>query len=436
MRIKSFILGAFLVLAGCGGEKSSTGNNHANNVNNTNNANYTVLKSDQPREENPDIGTDELAALTDGIRQFHFDVYGELAARDEGNIIYSPWSIDLAMAMTWAGARNNTETEMAGVLHFPADQDQVHAGFNWLSRRIDGLGAGMDPLAFSLTSANAIWGQENYGFEPDFLDTLAIHYGAGLNLLDFAADPEAARAVINAWVAGRTAGKITELLQAGALDELTRMVLVNTLYFKAKWLHEFAPDATSEQTFHTLSGADVTADFMTMDASSIPYAEGTGWRAAELPFLGEQVSMLLVMPDAGTFSAFEAAFDGTQLHAILQALHIEPALYLMLPKFDFRYHLSLKPVLEALGMTTAFRMGQADFTGMHTPLELYISDVVHEAFIAIDEAGCEAGAATAVIMSGFGEIVEFKIDSPFLFFIRDRETGVILFAGRVTNPAL
>jgi len=420
------------------GSSDNNGNNtnNVNNVNNANNQNYTLLKSDLPRDETPDITEGELAGLVDGMLQFHFELYAELAARDGGNIIYSPWSIDVALAMTWAGARNATETEMAGVLHFPMDQDLVHAGFNSLERHVNGLGGGADPLAFKLTSANSIWGQVDYGFEAAFLDTLAVNYGAGLYLLDFESDPEAARVIINAWVASRTNDKITELLQQGTLDELTRLVLVNTLYFKAKWLYEFAPEATSAQTFHTLAGTDVTVDFMTMDATGVPYFEGAGYRAAELPFVGDETSMIVIMPDAGTFSTFEAAFDGAQLDSLAQNLALEPGLYLMLPKFDFRYNLSLKPVLEALGLSEAFEMGIADFTGMHTPLELYISDVIHEAFIGIDEAGCEAGAATAVIMSGFGEVVEFKLDSPFLFFIRDRETGVILFSGRVTDPSL
>ncbi|MBU1243082.1 serpin family protein [Myxococcota bacterium] len=433
-------LSTLVLLAGCDVGSSSNNNtnnvNNVNNINNVNNENYTLLKSDLPREEAPDIEAGELASLVDGMLQFHFDLYAELAARDGGNIIYSPWSIDVALAMTWAGARNATETEIAGVLNFPMDQSLVHAGFNSLESRINGLGAGGDPLAFQLTSANSLWGQENYGFETAFLDTLAVNYGAGLYLLDFAADPEAARVIINAWVAAKTNDKITELLQQGTLDAMTRLVLVNTLYFKAKWLYEFAPDATSAQTFHNLAGSDVTVDFMTMDASGIPYYEGTGYRAAEMPFVGDETSMIVVMPDAGTFSTFEAAFDGALLDGIVQNLALEPYLFLEMPKFDFRYNLSLKSTLEALGMTESFQMGTADFTGMHNPLELYISDVIHEAFIGIDEAGCEAGAATAVIMSGFGEIVEFKLDNPFLFFIRDNETGVILFAGRVTDPSL
>ena len=407
--------------------------NNVNNANNVNNQDFTVLKSGEARDEDPQIPNQDLETLLQGMTTFHFDVYGQLAVRDTGNIIYSPWSITTALAMTWAGAANDTEAEMADVLYFPMDQALVHTGMNFLDLHLNTPATGN--LPFTLNSVNSIWGQKDYEFKAAFLDTLAIHYGAGLNLLDFVTDAEGARAVINAWVASQTADRITELLTQGTLDSLTRLVLVNALYFKAKWQSEFAPDATAPGNFTKLDQTQVVVDMMSQDGTSLPYYEGTGYRAVEMPYVGDRASMLVIMPDAGTFSAFEAALDGAQLDSIIDNLAVEPHLFLTLPKFDFRFNLSLKPVLEALGMEDAFTLGVADFTGMREPLELYISDVVHEAFIGIDEAGTEAGAATAVIMSGYGETVVFTVDQPFLFFIRDRETGLILFAGRVTDPS-
>ncbi|MBU1537052.1 serpin family protein [Myxococcota bacterium] len=432
---------ALFSLLGCdvGDDKANNANNvnntnNANNVNNTNNTNYTELKSDLARDEDPAVDPGDYEDIIAGINQFHFDCYGELAGLDDGNIIYSPWSITTALAMTWAGAANNTETEMASVMHFPASQSTLHGGLNQLDLYLESLGTG-DPLAFTLSSTNSIWGQEGYSFEQAFLDVLALNYGAGLNLLDFATDPEAGRLIINDWVSQKTAGRIDELLAQGTLDSLTRMVLVNTLYFKAKWMSQFAPDATGPATFHTIGGSDVTVDFMTQDGSALPYYEGTGYKAVELPYVGDDTSMVVIMPDAGTFSTFEASLDAATLGTIVDSLEITPTLFLTMPKFNFSYGKSLKPILESLGMNDAFVMGTADFTNMHQPLELYISDVIHEAFIGIDEAGTEAGAATAVIMSGFGDVIDFTVDSPFLFFIRDNETGVILFAGRVTDPS-
>lgn len=384
---------------------------------------------------------EDVAVAAAGNRAFAVDAYLELLEANHGNLVFSPASIRLALAMTWAGAAGPTAEQMASALHLDLPADRMHAALNTIdallgSRNRD-EGSGPDDVERKvvLTISNALWGQAGLAFLADFLDTLAINYGAGMRLVDYADDAEAARVVINDWVADQTNDRIADLIPIGVLNALTRLVLTNAVYLDATWQQTFEADATADAPFTTLDGSQVTVEMMHQE-SMLPYASGDGWQAVELPYVGGELAMLVIVPDEGWFDEAEGA-----LHEGLMddtAAHLEPVLVsLGLPKWEFRTKASLVGLLNALGMTDAFG-DDADFSAMTTEEELFISDVIHEAFIKVDEEGTEAAAATAVVMEARSappsDSVELIVDRPFLFSLYDRETGTILFMGRVADP--
>jgi serpin B len=381
-------------------------------------------------------GSDE-ALLVEGNSAFAFDLYQALRGR-EGNLFYSPYSISLALAMTYAGARNETAQQMADTLHFLLEQDKLHPTFNWLAAELASRGegaAGKDEKGFRLNIVDAIWGQEGYEFLSDFLDVLADNYGAGLRTLDFIAEPEESRVTINDWVSNQTEGRIEDLIPPGVIDELTRLVLTNTIYFNAAWKHPFYGDMTADGPFYLLDGGQVTVPMMHL-GRSFGYARGSGYQAVELLYDGDELSMVILLPASGKFAAFEQALQTQKVSDIIDGLQSK-LVDLTMPKFEFHSQFSLGDTLAGMGMTDAFSPGDADFSGMTGDRDLFISSVVHKAFISVDEAGTEAAAATAVIPAGdgFERPTEVTVDRPFIFLIRDIETGAILFVGRVLDPA-
>lgn len=395
-----------------------------------------VIQSEKPRITSPQVNESDLTTLAGGNSAFAFDLYQALKEED-GNLFYSPYSISLALAMTYAGARGETEQQMADTLHFILSQDRLHPAFNSLDIELGqrGEGAeGKDGEGFRLNIVNAIWGQEGYEFLSEFLDVLAENYGAGLRPLDFAGAPEESRITINDWVSDQTEGRIEDLIPQGLINALTRLVLTNAIYFNAAWQYPFEEDATGDGTFHVLGGGEVTVPMM-RQTESFSYAEGDGYQAVELPYDGRELSMVILLPEAGQFNDFEDSLDVRQVEAIVKDLE-SGRVALTMPKFEFESSFGLKESLAAMGMPVAFS-GGADFSGMTGNRDLFIADVVHKAFVSVDEAGTEAAAATAVIMQLTAmpeEPVEVTIDRPFIFLIRDIETGAILFVGRVANP--
>lgn len=396
-------------------------------------------RSEKPRVISPNVAAPDLEDLVGGNSKFAFDLYRYLRqGKGDDNLFYSPYSISLALAMTYAGARGETERQMAETLHFTLPQERLHPTFNSLDLELASRGEGAegkDGEGFRLNIANAIWGQEGYEFLPEFLDTLAENYGAGLRLLDFAGDAEAARITINDWVSEQTEGRIEDLLPQGVIDALTRLVLTNAIYFNAAWANPFEEAITADGTFHLLDGGEATASMM-RQTESFGYTEGEGYQAAELPYDGRELSMVILLPEAGEFEPFDDSLDAGRVNGILKDLAYRQVA-LTMPKFEFESDLSLAETLAAMGMPDAFT-GAADFSGMTSARDLFISNVIHKAFVSVDEAGTEAAAATAVIMKGLSaaveEPVEVTVDHPFIFLIRDIETGTILFVGRVTNP--
>jgi serpin B len=394
-------------------------------------------RSDRERVAAPDVPASDQATLVEGNSAFAFDLYRLLREEEEGNLFYSPYSISLALAMTYAGARGETEREMADALHYALPQDRLHPAFNWLDLELGrrGEGAqGKDGEGFQLNIANTLWGQEGYAFRPEFLDALAVNYGAGMQLVDFAGDPEAARLAINDWVSDQTEEQIEDLIPADVIDELTRLVLTNAIYFNAAWAEPFEENRTQDVAFTLLDGRQITVPMMHHTAS-YGYAEGEGYRAIELPYDGGELSMVILLPNEGTFDAFESSLDAESAGAILNDLTYQEVA-LAMPKFEVESDFSLAEALTELGMPIAFST-DADFSGIDGTRGLCIGNVVHKSFITVDEAGTEAAAATAVVMkltSAGMEPVTVTVDHPFIFLIRDVETDAILFVGRVIDP--
>jgi len=429
-RLTAAALAALLALtaAACGGDDGGT-------------VSGGLVASELERAA-PTASVADVAAVAAGNNAFAAAAYALLAAQEQGNLVYSPASIRLALAMTYAGAKGQTAAEMAEVLRFDLQGEALHAAFNALDQALASrnrveptLDDGVERKV-QLSIANALWGQQGFTFVPEFLDILAADYGAGMRIVDFVEATEAARRAINDWVAGETNDRITDLIPEGVLSEMTRLVLTNAVYLDATWSSIFEKDATYDAPFFLLDGSEVTVPTMHQQ-SFFPYAAGDGWQAVELPYVGEELAMLFLVPDAGRFAAVEGMLAGGLLDEVVGGLE-GAEVSLALPKFEFRFKSSVADLLKALGMPTAFDPDAADFSGMSAEAALFISDVIHEAFIKVDEEGTEAAAATAVIMdltAAPGEIIPLAVDRPFLFSLYDRETGEILFLGRVLNPA-
>jgi serpin B len=400
-------------------------------------ANVGVLAQDDP-----------MAELVDGNTTFALDLYGTLRQGSDGNLLVSPYSISQALAMTYAGAGGETVTQMANTLHFTLDQSALPGAFQALNGSLVARGtAAADPErgepARALNIANGLWGEQTFPFNPEFSAQLAAYYGAGLQTADFLNNPVGARKEINGWIAQQTEHRIQDILPDGAITPETRLVLANAIYFYGGWAHTFDASATADGDFFLLDGASTRVPFMSQQ-ESFSYAAGDGFQAIELPYAGSQLAFTVILPDAGQFAAIEDRLDSTMLDAAIGQM-ADRLVVLYLPKFEFEYAASLVDPLAALGMHDAFDPNVADFSGMlggPAAEPLVISDVLHKAFISVDEEGTEAAAATAVIMApGAGappeeEPLEVRIDRPFLFAIRDPQTGAILFLGRVMNPSV
>lgn len=384
-----------------------------------------------------DVDPALAAVAADAINAFGADLHRQLAAADPAaNLVFSPASILLALAMTRAGAVGVTATEMDEVLHL-AGTGEISAACNALDAALDRVSgpvetaAGKDEVALQI--ANSLWPQSGFDFEQAFLDVLASEFDAGLYVVDYRTDPDVARAAINGWVDEQTAGRIPELLGANTLTPATRLTLVNAVYLKAPWQRAFEDSATSTSPFTTADGSTVDVEMMHA-TRHYGYATGAGWQAVQLPYAGDRLAMLLVLPDADA-----ASLEASGVSWPATGELTDQKIRLGLPKWDIKTSASLGDVLGALGMPTAFT-DDADFTGMTTEEPLYIGAVIHQANITVDEAGTEAAAATAVVMEAGAApnpdqppVVVF--DRPFLFAVRDTQTGAILFQGRVADPS-
>jgi serpin B len=371
------------------------------------------------------------------VNGFGSDLLASYLGARKGNVVVSPWSIANALAMARAGGLGDTASEMDHVLHI-ADPSGIDAAMNAVGLALAGANGTFPSSTGSgvveMTTADRAFVQKDMTVEPAYLDSLARYYGAGVGLVDYTKATEAARQAINDWVSGETHARIPELLAEGALDGMTRLVLVNAVYLKADWKQPFEASATTDALFHA-PGGDVTARFMHQQ-TQYRLSRGDGWVAVTLPYVGDKLVMTIVLPDDGRFDAIAAdLFD-----ILAAAPGSQPTtVNLALPKFDIAFLSSLKEHLVALGMVRAFDANAADFSGMTDAEDLYVSDVVHGANLTVDEQGTVAAAATAAIMAGTSaprDVEHVTVDRPFLFGLQDVATGTVLFAGQVTNPTV
>jgi serine protease inhibitor len=417
-------VGAFPLVTGSGAQRGGAGA-----------ASGLVMSPTARRAADP-------AALQHGARvaqSFGTDLFRSIAA-DDGNVVCSPYSVAVALAMTRNGARGSTAEEMDRVLH-AASADELNAGLNALTRHVESLAHDRarpdgSNAAVTLDSANSLWGQQGMRWEQPFLDALAQSYGTGLRPVDYGRDVEIARRAINEWTSDQTHARIRELLVPGILDSDTRLVLVNAIYLKAPWATPFSKGMTQDASFTCADGWTVRAPMMRLDSHTrVAYTSGAGWRAVDLPYDGGGLAMAVVVPDAGRLEDVVRGFDGDLWRGLLTGLQ-PTSVALRMPRWTFRTHARLDDLLAKLGMPTAFTPA-ADFTALTHDDHLWIGAVVHEAFVAVGEEGTEAAAATAVgaiAMSGVMTTVTLTVDRPFLFVLHDTETGTPLFIGRVSDP--
>ncbi len=381
----------------------------------------------------PALVTEEMNSVVEANNKFALDLYLEYKS-EEGNIFFSPYSISTALAMTYEGAKGQTAEEMQSVFYFPKDDTIRRSGYANLYNEIN-----KKDKKYKLHTANALWAQKDYPFLEEYFKIVEEYYKGKVTNLDFEKDPESARATINNWVEDQTNNKIKNLIPSGLLNTLTRLVLTNAIYFKGEWVKQFNKDETQEQNFRVSPDDIVKVQMMqrTDDKSIFNYSENNKLQILEMPYSGEELSMLILLPKDDDLKGLENSLTVKQLSKWRKDLK-EQRVNIFLPRFKFETKYFLADTLKEMGMPTAFSPA-ADFSGMTGKKDLFISQVIHQAFVEVNEEGTEAAAATAVIMekglSVSHRMSVFKADHPFIFLIQEKATGNILFFGRVTNPS-
>jgi ankyrin repeat protein/serine protease inhibitor len=375
----------------------------------------------------------DARTFVQGNSAFACDLYRQLATA-EGNLFLSPHSISVALAMAYAGARGTTEAQMAKTLRFSLDQERLHAAFRDLQKRLDEVQASGE---VTLHVANSLWPHQKYPFLDAYLALLKEQYGVSITPVDYENALEAARIMINEWVEQNTQDKIRNVIPAGMLDTLARLVLVNTIYFKGTWEHQFDPAKTKDEPFHVTPEKTIQVPMMAQ-SEYMRYGETENLQVLELPYVGEDLSMLVLLPKKiDGLAGLEASLSMENLDLWRQSL-TGFRVHAYLPKFQMTAAFLLSDVLKTMGMVNAFTWPGADFAGMDGSKMLYISEVIHKAFVNVDEEGTEAAAATVVLVrfGGAGPVEPtFRADHPFLFLIQENRTGSILFLGRVVDPS-
>jgi serpin B len=374
----------------------------------------------------------DVSAVVEGNTQFAFDLYAKLREGSTDNLFFSPCSISTALAMTYAGAREETEKEMARVLHFTVPQDRLSLIFASLM-----AGLQNDTKGVQFCVANHLWGQQGYDFLPEFLRITREDYGAELALLDFVRAPEEARTTINDWVEKQTERRIRDVVPPGVLNELTRLVLTNAVYFKGTWTTQFDKGFTRECPFRGLPTKTSSA-LMMYQTGFFKHGTTRDVQILEMPYLGDECSMLIVLPKSlNGLDNLETQFNAANFGKWLSVLR-KREVRVYLPRFTITSDFRMKDVLVSMGMPAAFTKNVANFSGMDGTRRLFISAVFHKAFVNVNEEGTEAAAATVAVSEDLDmdspSPVEFMADHPFVFLIRNSKTGAILFVGRVVNP--
>ncbi len=383
----------------------------------------------------PTIITNASASqnLSDAMNSFALEAYSKLK-QDDGNLFFSPFSISTALAMAAEGARGDTRTEMDRVLGLSGNTTTTRSAF---ATMMNGLNAPNGNYA--LSAANSLWTQAGYPIKSEFTTALTEYYSAEARSVDFVKDTEGSRMAINDWTAAKTNQKILNLIPQGMIDQATRSVLVNAIYFKGSWAQKFNASYTRDSPFYVNAQQNVTVHMMHIESTTnASYYSDDELRALELDYAGGDLSMLLLLPNQyDGLAGLESSLTVDRIGQIREKMY-STELPVWLPKFNMTKEKELSDTLKEMGMVQAFS-DNADFSGITDADNLCISKVVHKAYIGVDEEGTEAAAATAVIMRLTAVLneppkPEFKADHPFIFFIVDKRAGTILFMGRVTDP--
>jgi serpin B len=369
----------------------------------------------------------EQRALVAGNTQFALDLY-RILHQEGGNLFFSPYSISMALAMVYTGSHGKTEEQMASALHFEFAPYDLPPVFGALHSELVRRGN----RNFQLHLANSFWWQEGYALRQVYLNILRKRLGATVESLDFSTTPEKSRATINDWVSRQSNGKIEELLPQGSITLLTRLVLANAIYFRATWEERFNADFTSNSSFNLLDGGQVTIPMMEQ-ITPFAYTATGGVQAVELPYIGEQFSMVVLLPARGQFEDFASSLTADRVISILEHLSTK-MVQVYMPRFEFRSSFELADTLGKLGMKDAFILGQADFSGMTKSRDLFLDDVYHQSIVSVDENGTYAAAGTAAAMP-MPIVPTVRLNRPFIFLIRDIKTNTILFIGQVLDPS-
>jgi len=390
---------------------------------------YPPTKPPQANDEGSTAqGVREVVRANNG---FAFKLYSELIKTEEGNIFYSPYSIFSALAMTYEGARGETAEEMKDVFNFP-EIDVLRPNFAAIYNSINEMSK-----EWELRSGNALWLQKDYAFLEEYLNNVEEYYGGKAEVLDFIENAEESRKTINSFIEEQTNHKIKDLIPPGYLNEYTRLVLTNAIYFRGDWKWAFDESLTRDEDFWIGPNSTEKVQMMHMipnETIRFNYADMGDAQILELPYRGDKISMLIILPN--NIEAFERSLTLEKLDEYRAEMKGEKLDEICLPKFEIDTKYSLVEPLSALGMHTAFGE-EADFSGMTGRRELFISKIVHQAYVKVDEKGTEAAAATAVIinLTAIPERKVFRADHPFIFIIQEIETGNILFMGRIVNPS-
>ena len=400
----------------------------------------STAKSSLIRNVAPQASDADLAAAVAGNTEFALKILPLLDPQGDSNLVYSPYSLTLALEMAAAGAKGDTLSGMEKALAFQLQQSRLQPALNRLDLLLaDKTSTAAKPNAQlpNLNIANALWAQQGYSLQSSYLDALSVNFGAAVNLQDFVSAAEPSRLTINNWVADQTQQKIKDLIPAGGVSPMTRVVLTNAIWFKSDWAQPFTKEATKNQDFTDRKGSVKNLPFMNL-TSNFPYVQGKGYQAVELPYIDNKLAMLVIVPDAGKFDSFIQGLSSTTISDITTGLK-DNYIALSMPKFNFSASPAMNASLSTLGMGAAFDASKADFSGISGNRELSISGVVHKAFINVDEKGTEAAAATGVLIGvtsiNVTQPLKLTLDRPFLFMIRDRQTGLIIFMGKLMNPA-
>lgn len=375
---------------------------------------------------------EQLNELVQGNTDFAFDLYKRIIQMEDGrSFFFSPYSISTAMAMAYAGARNETQAQMATVMHYNLPQETLHPVISALARELNSRGE----AGLRLESAQAVWAQQGFDFEQAYKETITRYYGSAFREVDFKRDRDLVVSTINDWISTHTEGRIPEMLDPSDIDTWTILLLVNAIYFKAQWEVSFV-DTEAVQPFYKLDGQTVDANMMHL-LQDYKFTEGDGWLAVEVPYDGRQLSMVIVLPASGRFEEIQGSMDQAFVASVTQSL-TDTTLNLSMPKFTLRTRLALRESLSEMGMPIAFNDQFADFSGIGPP-PIWIQRVLHEAFVAVDENGTEAAAATVIVVDGGcgpgSPPRSVTLNRPFIFMIRDLPTNTILFMGRVLDPS-